>query len=407
MPGGALPGAMGRHNGAGEHAPPAAIPSPVINFIMVPMPTSSSPSTGPSPIAGLSHINLHAQIDTMTATGSAWIAAHWLQIVIAGGAAVAVYLLLNLAREGGIALCRRGSGQADGRLGAATDWRAVLGRAVARTGQWFIVLASLRLVVGYASAPPFVAVTIGTLFTIVATFQCMIWLRELVFGAIEHRTLGQEQEGLTSALGIIRVLLTCALFAVAVVIILNNVGVNVTGLVAGLGVGGIAIGLAAQGIFADLFAALAILFDRPFRVGDTISYDKGSGTGVVESIGLKSTRIRAGSGEERIIANRKLLDFEILNLSRRTHNRFRFDFVLDHATPPDTLAQIPALLQEAVEQEGFTLVHGGFNGFAPGGLGYDVEFQSALTDFPKQARDRVAAAILSRLAARDVALHIA
>ena len=80
-------------------------------------------------------------------------------------------------------------------------------------------------------------------------------------------------EALVSAMGLIRLLVTFALFAIALVVVLDNLGVNVTGLVAGLGVGGIAIGLAAQGIFADLFAALAIIFDRPFRRGDAISYD--------------------------------------------------------------------------------------------------------------------------------------
>ena len=74
-----------------------------------------------------------------------------------------------------------------------------------------------------------------------------------------------------------------AAFAFALVIILDNLGVNVTTLVAGLGIGGIAIGLAAQGIFSDLFAALSIVFDRPFRRGDTINYggtvDGGGGTG--------------------------------------------------------------------------------------------------------------------------------
>jgi small-conductance mechanosensitive channel len=103
---------------------------------------------------------------------------------------------------------------------------------------------------------------------------------------------------------VIRLLISIVLFAVASVVVLGNLGINVTGLVAGLGVGGIAIGLAAQGIFADLFAALAILIDRPFGIGDSISYDKGSGSGTVESIGLKSTRIRAGSGEQRVIANK-------------------------------------------------------------------------------------------------------
>ena len=74
-------------------------------------------------------------------------------------------------------------------------------------------------------------------------------------------------------MAIIRVLVSVALFALAIIVILDNLGVNVTALVAGLGIGGIAIGLAAQGIFSDLFAALAILFDKPFRRGDTIRFD--------------------------------------------------------------------------------------------------------------------------------------
>ncbi|NWP15460.1 mechanosensitive ion channel, partial [Escherichia coli] len=106
---------------------------------------------------------------------------------------------------------------------------------------------------------------------------------------IENRTSADNYPGssLASALGIIRILITVVLFAIATVMVLGNLGVNVTGLIAGLGVGGIAIGLAAQGIFANLFAALTILFDRPFRVGDKIRFDKNSGT--VQSIGLMST----------------------------------------------------------------------------------------------------------------------
>ena len=82
-------------------------------------------------------------------------------------------------------------------------------------------------------------------------------MRELILGVIEHRAGGlEESSGLGSAIGIIRLLVTIAIFAIATIVVLDNLGVNVTGLVAGLGIGGIAIGLAAQGIFADLFAAL-------------------------------------------------------------------------------------------------------------------------------------------------------
>ena len=330
------------------------------------------------------------------ADAATWFEVHWLQIAIAATAGVAIYLLLNLLRGWALKLCRRGGG--------AANWYTIIGRAIGKTGHIFMILAAARLVVGYSNAPPSLDTTVGTLFTIAAVFQAAVWLREIVFGAIENRTLeeGYNGQALVSALGIIRLLVTIALFAIAVIVVLSNLGVNVTGLVAGLGVGGIAIGLAAQGIFADLFAALAILFDRPFRVGDSISYDKGSGSGTVEAIGLKSTRVRGSAGEERIIANRKLLDFEILNTTRRVHNRFKFDFFLGYATPPELILRVPELLKEAIESAGYRLIHGGLNGFAPSGLSYDVEFESPQADFPADARDTVAAAILERFRDNDV-----
>jgi small-conductance mechanosensitive channel len=341
-------------------------------------------------------MNFQLRINSLYSEAIDWIQTHWLQIAVATTAGVAIYLVLNLMRNWGMKLCRRDQGVA--------SWYSIIGRAAGKTGQLFMLLAAAWLVLGYSDAPPTLAATIVTLFTIAAVFQAAVWVREIVFGVVENRTLGDDHHGqaLVSALGIIRLLVTIVLFAVASVVVLGNLGVNVTGLVAGLGIGGIAIGLAAQGIFADLFAALAILFDRPFRVGDSISYDKGAGSGTVEAIGLKSTRVRGGPGEERIIANKKLLDFEILNTTRRVHNRFKFEFFLGFATPPEVILQVPALLKEAVESEGYRLIHGGLNAFAPHGLSYDVEFESRGTDFPADARDRVAAAVLARFRDHDI-----
>jgi small-conductance mechanosensitive channel len=325
-----------------------------------------------------------------------WVQGHWTNILIAAALAVGIAVALHLVRAWGLRLCRRGEGIA--------NWYAIIGRAIGKTGNFFIVMAAIRLVVGYSRAPGPLSATVLFLFTIAAVFQAAIWVREIVFGVVEHRTQAEGEAGVaySSALGIIRLLVTIVLFAVALVVVLSNVGVNVTGLVAGLGVGGIAIGLAAQGIFADLFAALAILFDKPFRIGDSISYDKGAGSGTVEAIGLKSTRVRGGNGEMRIVANKKLLDFEILNTTERTRNRFKFDFTLGYATPPDLIEQIPAMLREAVESQGYKLVHGGLNGFGAHGLSYDVEFESNGPDFPEGARDKVAAALLARFRDRQI-----
>ena len=343
-----------------------------------------------APILDLKPHELQEQATTFVQDAPAWVESHWVHILIATAIGIVIFFGLHLIRRWGLKLCQRGQGEG--------SWYSLFGRAVSRTGNFFIVMTAAKLVVGYANAPAPILNTVQFFFTIAAVFQAAIWAREIIYGLVEHRT---EQEGETgaayaSALGIIQLLVSIALFAIALVVVLSNLGVNVTGLVAGLGVGGIAIGLAAQGIFADLFAALAILFDRPFRIGDSISYDKGAGSGVVEAIGLKSTRIRGGAGEERIVGNRRLLDFEILNTTRRVRNRFKFDFTLGYGIAPELVEQLPALLREAVESLDYTLVHGGLNGFGPSGLSYDVEFESKGTDFPESARDRVAAAILAR-----------
>lgn len=345
-------------------------------------------SSAAKPLAVLPQANVAEQGRALIANASLWIGLHWLKIALATAAGAVIVLLLQLLKHWGVRLCRRGSGTA--------NWYGIVGLALARTNAFFMIATAARLVIGYADPPAMVRATVMFLFTIAAVFQVAVWLREIVVGAIEHRTRhDHEGQALSSALGIIRLLVTIALFAVATVVVLGNLGVNVTGLLAGLGVGGIAIGLAAQGIFADLFAAMAIIFDKPFRLGDSISYDKGSGSGVVEAIGLKSTRIRGPNGEQRIVANRQLLDWEILNTTRRARNRYKFEFHIGYATPPEMIRRLPDLLKQVINDEGYRLVHGGVNGFSDNGLSYDLEFESITADFPPMARDCVAAAVLA------------
>src|SRR5690606_24609432 len=108
---------------------------------------------------------------------------------------------------------------------------------------WFIVALAVRLVQGYLHPPADVAQTVGFLFTVAAALQVALWARTLILGMIERRTIGQESDAttLTSALSIIRLLVSIGVFAIAGIVVLDNLGVNVTALVAGLGIGGIAI----------------------------------------------------------------------------------------------------------------------------------------------------------------------
>ncbi|WP_066797428.1 mechanosensitive ion channel family protein [Sphingomonas soli] len=339
---------------------------------------------------------LQVQAQTFFHDATIWMQSHWLNILIASGIAIAIFFALHAVRRWGLHMCKRGAGVA--------NWYSILGRAVSKTGHFFILMTSIKLVSGYANPPAMVASTVSFLFTIAAVFQAAIWLREFIFGAVEHKTSQEDYQGtgLSSAIGIIRMLVTIVLFAIATVVVLSNLGVNVTGLVAGLGIGGIAIGLAAQGIFADLFAALAIIFDKPFRIGDNIAFS--SSKGKVERIGLKSTRIRGPNGEERIIANKKLLDYELLNNSNREYRRVTLTIRLAYTTPGEKAAMVPDIVRAAVESEGCIFGKAWLADFAQSSMNFDIEFDSPSpsADAADEKKHRVAMEILKRFDAEGI-----
>ena len=358
--------------------------------------SDKSTATGHAPL--VKPFDVQQQATDLFAASTAWLHTYWLQIIIAFVAGTAIVFALHVLRRLGNRLCAE-----DRRL---AGWGVVLGRAVVRTNNFFIVTLAAKLVAGYAAAPGEVSTTINFLWTVASVFQAAIWAREIILGTIEHRTQSEHYSGeaLLSAMGLIRVLVTFALFAVALIVVLDNLGVNVTGLVAGLGVGGIAIGLAAQGIFADLFAALAIIFDRPFRRGDAITYDKSSGT--VEAIGLKSTRIRAPTGEERIISNKHLLDKEILNNTKREYRRTTFTLGLVQWSGVETMERLPGIMKEVVEGAGGTFVRSGFSAFGDSSYDFGVEFDSPSAVYQDyyDLRHKVGVAIVRRLNADGIEL---
>jgi small-conductance mechanosensitive channel len=237
------------------------------------------------------------------------------------------------------------------------------------------------LVAEHAETPPAILQAINFLFVIAATIQAAIWAREFILGYIQHRAgVDDEHSTLSSAMGIVRLLVTVALFAVAIVVILDNLGVNVTGLIAGLGIGGIAIGLAAQGIFSDLFAALSIIFDRPFRRGDTITF--GTFTGTVEKIGLKSTRIRALNGEQVVVSNTNLLNMQLQNFAPLQQRRAVMLFGVTYQIEPDLAARIGQELKAIVERQpdaSFDRCHA-FQ-FGASSIDYELVFHVQGSDF--------------------------
>ena len=272
-------------------------------------------------------------------------------------------------------------------------WRGVVGRVLEKTTIFFMVAAALDIVATYAAVPARLERLIDILFTVAFALQGAIWARELMLGVISRKA-GEDptETAIGNAIGVIRVLVSVTLFALAIIVILDNLGVNVTALVAGLGIGGIAIGLAAQGIFSDLFAALAILFDKPFRRGDVIQFDQTTGT--VQRIGLKTTRLQSINGEQVVMANTKLLEREIRNYAGGRIRRSQLPFGLIYQTSPDQLEKVTSLAKAAVEsRKGCTFVRCAILGFGPSSIDFELLFDSRTADANKVAADRTAVAL--------------
>jgi small-conductance mechanosensitive channel len=273
---------------------------------------------------------------------------------------------------------------------AGWGWRAVIGRVFAKTSILFMIFAAADVVATYADLPHKPARLVYVLFVVAFGLQGAIWLRELILGLIGRKIAGENGSStLANAMAIIRLLVSVALFAIAGILILDNLGVNVTALVAGLGIGGIAIGLAAQGIFADLFAALSILFDKPFKRGDTIRYD--TSTGTVERIGLKTTRLRSITGEQLVMANTKLLEREIHNLAQAKARRITLYLAIGGEASADSIDAVYAATEAAVvAQKGCKPVRCALSGAGGGALSFDFVYDDSTRDTDKMAANRAA-----------------
>jgi small-conductance mechanosensitive channel len=325
-----------------------------------------------------------------------WVQTNYVELGIAVVAAIIVFVALSWLKRIAAKIARASEHRA--------HLKSIIARTLARTSKFFRVMMAIELVNQMANAPAALTQTVDILFTIAIVIQVAIWLREIILGLIERRA-GEgihEHETLQSAMVLIRLLVSFALFAVAAIVVLDNLGVNVTGLVAGLGVGGIAIGLAAQGIFSDLFAAISIIFDKPFRRGDTVSYD--NTVARVEVIGMKSTRLRALTGEEKIISNSKLLEKEITNNTLTLYRRVTFVLTLVYQIPPALARRVPDILRAAVEANGAQFIRAGFNNFAPSSLDFHLVFDIESDDVEEmfQARHDIGIAIIDSFAREGI-----
>jgi small-conductance mechanosensitive channel len=185
---------------------------------------------------------------------------------------------------------------------------------------------------------------------VAALLQAGVWAGGLVLFWAERIAERRAADASTRmTINVIAISARVVLWCIVLLLVLDNLGINVTALVTGLGIGGIAIALAVQNILGDLLAALSIVLDKPFVVGDAINVGDASGT--VEHIGLKSTRLRSDSGEMIIISNGDMLKSRIRNFRGQEKRLVVLRLGVSYGTPPDKLARVPEIIRSAAERE--------------------------------------------------------
>jgi small-conductance mechanosensitive channel len=266
----------------------------------------------------------------------------WLLAVLT---AAAVYVGLLVVRR----LLLRNLGALARRTANEID--DLLQRVLEHTKVFFLLFVSLYAGSRVLYLPSDLAQALRFIGVIIVVVQAAVWgnviITAVVSRQIERRIADDASSAMTlNALGFIGRL---ALWVLLLLLALENLGIDVTALVTGLGIGGIAVALALQNILGDLFASLSIVLDKPFVLGDFIIVDDKLGT--VEHIGLKTTRVRSLSGEQLVFSNSDLLSARIRNFKRMYERRIVFTLGVTYDTPRAQLERIPTMIREAVEAQ--------------------------------------------------------
>lgn len=292
---------------------------------------------------------------------------------------VAVYVVIWAIKNIGIARLRKVSARTD------NYFDDIILNVLHETKQFFIIGASLFA--GFQSLH--IDKTHGyiadRIFIVIIAIQTIIWGNEAVRSWVQI-TISRKQDdpSLKTSMGFIQILLKFVLIIAVVLFALNNLGVNVTTFIAGLGVGGIAIALATQNILGDLFSSLSIVLDKPFIVGDFISLGEWQGT--IEHVGLKTTRIRSLNGEQIVVSNSDLLSSKIRNFKRMEERRVAFTVGVTYDSKREDIRNALTKIKEIIEKHPktkFDRAH--FVNYGASSLDIEVVYIFQSADFTEHA----------------------
>ncbi len=263
--------------------------------------------------------------------------------LVAAGITAAIFAVLGVSRP----VIRRYAKKL-----RATEQRELLeipAEVLSRTTLAFLVAVAMYFGLRSLELGDKLQTVFNSIITITVFVQFGVWTAAAVRAWVERRRTNAADRAAVGSLGIISFIAGVVIWAVVLLAALDNLGVNITALVAGLGIGGVAVALALQNVLGDLFASLAIALDRPFVMGDFLQVDDFLGS--VENIGIKTTRLRSLDGEQIVFSNSNLLTSRVRNFGRMTNRRVVFATNVAYETPLEHIERIPAMLREIVEAE--------------------------------------------------------
>jgi|TARA_Y100000782_G_scaffold107614_1_gene130109 small-conductance mechanosensitive channel len=297
----------------------------------------------------------------------------WINIAIIAGITIASYLILQtILRIITNRLRKMAKGSRSGFVGLAAEM-------LSRTSHILLIALSLLIALKVVELPERWETAMSHGWFIALAFQLALWMDTAVRLWMESLTHdGKARNPVTTT--IIGIMIRIVIWTMMLLSILANLGVDITAMVASLGVGGIAIALAVQTLLSDIFASLSIGVDKPFEIGDFVVF--GAVAGNIEHIGLKTTRIRALSGEQIVCSNADLLKQTLHNYKRMNTRRIVFKFGITYNTPSDKVREVSALVRrivEGVENANFDRAH--FLAFDDSQLTFEVVYIMQVSDY--------------------------
>jgi len=293
-------------------------------------------------------------------------------------AAIALGVLVVLWGVRGVAarvvarLARRTSTQLDDALATA----------VRATKMWLLLPLALYAGVSALKVPARLDALLQHAALVGLIAQFAVWANRWLLQWLALRAEAQRatDPAATTTVNLLGFVARAVVWALALLVALDQLGFNVTALVAGLGIGGVAVALAVQNILGDLFASMAIVLDKPFQVGDFIVV--GDLAGTVEKVGLKTTRVSSLSGEQLVFGNAQLLGAQIRNYRRMRERRIAFSIGVTYETPAEKLRAIPGWIEAAVEaQPGVRFDRAHFKEYAESSLDFEIVYYVLSADY--------------------------